>query len=247
MAKSHISASYALPQVCFLIPVPGFQEPANYDWQSSHKDWQRELAPATPSLGHIKMALEAGAKALQDAMAVSAKDIATMAKQHRLALTAEALYLRDTATRPDSIPSNTDCIRVRHWEPAKVVSIPLPVKPGKPAEFIKVTMPERPIGDVIGTVDPSAWRAGEYQRIPVHAPEPLPAFKAPTRSLTATERQVAAWLAEPGRTVTRQKKSHRLQALMAKFWDKPDNAGIDPRNAELRQFAMPAPMMAGAL
>jgi len=226
-----------------MFTVQGF----NYDWieannHPSHTFPRLEL----PSSGFESLprsyqeALKQEAyKALAAKMATSAAEIAIMAKQHRLALSAEATFVRDTANRPDTIPSNMEAMRVSHWIEPKRVFIPLPAKAdaslkelvkanSKPDGFM-MDLPGTPQGKVLGTLSTEAWRKGEVNRIAIHNPEPLPPYQVPQRPMTASEQQVAEWLAQPGRTVTTSKQSSRLAKLMAKFWEHGDGKdGLQP-------------------
>jgi hypothetical protein len=196
-----------------------------------------------------KEALKEGAyKALLPVMSPSKTEIAIAAKQAREALTLDAIEAKDTATRPDTIPSDLNVIRVTSWENAKQVFIPAKPAAGsslkelvasntKPDGFM-LSIPARPVGTIIGTISAEAWRRGQASSIGVHAPQPLPPYQVPKRDMTEGEKQVAEWLAQPGRTVTTSKQTDRLNKLMARFWDHGDgHTGLQPvmpENAAMR-------------
>jgi hypothetical protein len=187
-------------------------------------------------------------KALRRVMTPSGTEVAIAAKQARQSLTLDAIEAKDTANRPDTIPSDLNVIRVTSWEDEKQVFIPaksprdsslkeLVASNTKPDGFM-LSIPERPIGTIIGTISAEAWRKGQASSIGVHAPQPLPAYKTPQRDMTEGEKQVAEWLAQPGRKVTTSKQTDRLNKLMARFWDHGDgHTGLQPvmpENAAMR-------------
>jgi hypothetical protein len=187
-------------------------------------------------------------KALRRVMTPSGTEVAIAAKQAREALTLDAIEAKDTANRPDTIPSDLNVIRVTSWEDAKQVFIPAKPAAGsslkalvasntKPDGFM-LSIPSRPVGTIIGTISAEAWRKGQTSSIGMHQPQPLPAYKTPQRDMTEGEKQVAEWLAQPGRKVTTSKQTDRLNKLMAKFWDHGDgHTGLQPvmpENAAMR-------------
>lgn len=191
-------------------------------------------------------------KALHKVMTPSKADIVLAAKQERDSLTLDAIDARDTSNRPDTIPADMSVMRVDYWKPAHKVFVPN--KSVKPDATIKdlaadkggfvMSLPDLPQGQILGVLSTEAWRRGEHANIAVHAPKPLPPYKAPVRELTESEQQVAAWLADPSRKVTRASKPDRLASLMAKFWEHGDGKEgiqpIDPRNKELRDMGRAA-------
>jgi hypothetical protein len=187
-------------------------------------------------------------QALYRVMTPSKADVALAAKGTRQALTDDCLDALATSNRPDSIPADLRIIQVKSWEPEKRVFIPLPAKKDasladlvkastKPDGFM-MNVPMRPVGEELGTVDASAWRAGEARSIGVHEPKPLPVYQVPTRELSQGEIAAAAWLADPKREVKPATRSSRMARLQARFWDKGDgHTGVQPvmdQNASLR-------------
>jgi hypothetical protein len=187
-------------------------------------------------------------QALLPVMSPSKTEIAIAAKQAASSLSLDTIEAKDTANRPDTIPSDLNVIRATSWEPEKQVFIPAKASKGatlkevianntKPDGFM-LTIPERPIGTIIGTISAEAWRKGQASSIGVHQPQPLPSYQVPQRDMTEGEKQVAEWLAQPGRKVTTSKQTDRLNKLMAKFWDHGDgHTGLQPvmpENAAMR-------------
>jgi hypothetical protein len=187
-------------------------------------------------------------KAILPVMSPSKTEIAIAAKQAREALTLDTIEAKATSNRPDTIPSDLNVIRVTGWEDEKQVFIPAKAPAGatlkeviasntKPDGFM-LSIPARPIGTIIGTISAEAWRKGQTSSIGMHQPQPLPPYSVPVREATEGEKQVAEWLAQPGRTVTTSKQTDRLNKLMAKFWDHGDgHTGLQPvmpENAALR-------------
>jgi hypothetical protein len=238
----------ARPLPCVAYTVPDGIEPANCE-VSAHSAPRLALEPAVePSPIMATVNAYHAYLAVSRAMANDPRATAITTKQETLALSDDGRLAQEASNAPSFMPLSEVATSI---DRVKRVMVELD------GRMVRV-----PVHVPVGHAHVAHWhnRTWGIASPAIHAPEPVTVTSEPVRvrfvpskgkpswrtyDPCETETQTFAWLAGPWfgveRTVTKRKRSNRLDALMAKFWEHGDGkAGlqpVDPRNAELR--AMP--------